>query len=63
MAANKFERIESDSEFYDKALYRLAITHWSNGRKKDAKILLEEVIATTKDQALKKEAVKALHAI
>jgi TolA-binding protein len=63
MAANKFERIASDSEFYDKALYRLAITHWSNGRKKDAKILLEEVIATTKDQALKEEAVKALRAI
>lgn len=63
MAANKFERIKSESEFYDKALYRLAIAHWSKGRNKDAKILLEEVIATTKDSALMKEAKKALRAI
>jgi|APTNR8051073442_1049403.scaffolds.fasta_scaffold02409_5 tetratricopeptide (TPR) repeat protein len=63
MAANKFERIESDSEFYDKALYRLAMAHWTKGRNKDARVLLEEVIATTKDQALKEEAVKALRAI
>lgn len=63
MAADKFERIKSDSEFYERALYRLAITRWTNNRPKDAKILLEEVIATTKDSNLKAEAKRALDAI
>ncbi|UYN85249.1 MAG: hypothetical protein KIT51_10100 [Cyclobacteriaceae bacterium] len=63
MASDKFERIKPESEFYEKALYRLAITHWTNNRSIDAKVLLEEVIATTKDSTLKEEAKKALNAI
>jgi len=63
MATEKFNRIKPDSEFYDKALYRLALAHWTKGRNKDAKVLLEEVIATTKNSSLKKEAEKALRAI
>jgi hypothetical protein len=63
MASDKFERIQQESEFYEKSLYRLAIIHWTNNRPKDAKVLLEEVIATTKDSTLKAEAKKALAAI
>jgi hypothetical protein len=63
MATEKFNRIKPDSEFYDKALYRLALAHWTKDRNKDAKVLLEKVIATTKNSSLKKEAEKALRAI
>ncbi len=63
MASNKLEQIKPESEFYEKALYRLALVYWTNNRPKDAKMLLKEVIATTKDPALKAAAQKALKAI
>lgn len=63
MASDKFNQINQESEFYEKALYRLAMIQWINNRPKEAKILLEEVIATTKDSDLKKDAKRAINAI
>jgi tetratricopeptide (TPR) repeat protein len=62
-ALEKFEQIGPESEFYEKALYRLALIYWKNKKTREAKALLKEVMATTEDSNLKREGEKALRAI